>query len=223
MGRFLIVALHTYVNSLPMELSPQLLLHAYSMGVFPMAESREDPAVVWLEPKLRGVFPLDQFHVSRSLAKAIGKTDYEVAINRDFGAVVDACAERDETWINATIRKGYMDLHNLGHAHSLEIWREDKLIGGVYGVALGGAFFGESMFSRATNASKMALAYLITHLRKCGFTLFDTQFLTPHLASLGAVEISQEDYLERLQSAIQLPESFTRYSSPPAASETLQR
>ena len=206
-----------------MELTPQLLLHAYSMGVFPMAESREDPTVVWLEPKLRGVFPLDQFHVSRSLAKAIGRPDYEVAINRDFSGVVDACAERDETWINDTIRKGYLDLHQLGHAHSLEIWRDDALIGGVYGVTLGGAFFGESMFSRATNASKIALAYLVTHLQKCGFTLFDTQFLTPHLATLGAIEISQEEYLELLQPAIQLPEAFTRYPSPPTVSETLQR
>jgi len=206
-----------------MELSPQLLLHAYAMGVFPMAESQDDPTVMWIEPKLRGVFPLDAFHISRSLAKAIQKADYEVAINRDFGAIVDACSNRDETWINSSIRKGYMDLHAAGHAHSLEVWRDDTLTGGVYGVTLGGAFFGESMFSRATNASKIALAYLVSHLKKCGFALFDTQFLTPHLATLGAIEITQEDYLERLQSAIRLETSFERYPSVPTVGETLQR
>lgn len=206
-----------------MELSPQLLLHAYSMGVFPMAESQQDPAVLWIEPKLRGVFPLESFHISRSLAKVIQRLDYEIAIDRDFLAVVDACADRDETWINSAIRKGYADLHEVGHAHSMEVWRDGILIGGVYGVTLGGAFFGESMFSRATNASKIALAYLVAHLKKCGFTLFDTQFLTPHLASLGAIEIAQEDYLALLQTAIQSPESFDRYSSPPSLSETLQR
>lgn len=206
-----------------MDLSPQLLLQAYAMGVFPMAESQQDGDVMWIEPKLRGVFPLDNFHISRSLAKAIQKADYQVTINQSFADVVDACAEREETWINGAIRQGYMDLNAVGHAHSLEVWRGGNLVGGVYGVTLGAAFFGESMFSRATNASKIALAYLVTHLRKSGFTLFDTQFLTPHLASLGAIEISQEDYLAQLRTAVRAPESFDRYSAAPSVTETLHR
>jgi leucyl/phenylalanyl-tRNA---protein transferase len=206
-----------------MELTPQLLLHAYSLGIFPMAEGKDDPDVVWMEPKQRGVIPLDAFHISKSLSKAIAKNDYQIRLNNDFEAVVDACAERDETWINATIRQGYMRLFDVGHAHSIEVWRDDNLIGGVYGVSLGAAFFGESMFSRETNGSKIALAYLVAHLRKCGFMLCDTQYLTEHLASLGAVEIERDEYIERLNLAVQAPESFQRYSEPPSAFETLQR
>lgn len=188
-----------------------------------MAEGKDDPDVVWMEPKQRGVIPLDAFHISKSLSKAIAKNDYQIRLNNDFEAVVDACAERDETWINATIRQGYMRLFDVGHAHSIEVWRDDNLIGGVYGVSLGAAFFGESMFSRETNGSKIALAYLVAHLRKCGFMLCDTQYLTEHLASLGAVEIERDEYIERLNLAVQAPESFQRYSEPPSAFETLQR
>ena len=188
-----------------------------------MAESKLDPDVVWMEPKLRGVFPLDGFHVSNSLKTAIKKQDYSVSLNEAFADVVNACADREETWINATIRQGYLELFEVGHAQSIEVWREDKLIGGVYGVTLGAAFFGESMFSRATNGSKIALAYLVAHLNKCGFQLFDTQFLTPHLASLGAIEIEREEYLERLSRAIQSPELFRDYSVAPSVDETLQR
>lgn len=188
-----------------------------------MAESKLDPDVVWMEPKLRGVFPLDGFHISNSLKTAIKKQDYSVSLNEAFIEVVDACADREETWINATIRQGYLELFEVGHAQSIEIWRDDKLIGGVYGVTLGAAFFGESMFSRATNGSKIALAYLVAHLNKCGFQLFDTQFLTPHLASLGAIEIEREEYLERLSRAIQSPELFRDYSVAPSVDETLQR
>lgn len=206
-----------------MDLTPQLLLHAYSLGIFPMAESKLDPDVVWMEPKLRGVFPLDGFHISNSLKTAIKKQDYSVSLNEAFADVVDACADREETWINATIRQGYLELFEVGHAQSIEVWRDDKLIGGVYGVTLGSAFFGESMFSRATNGSKIALAYLVAHLNKCGFQLFDTQFLTPHLASLGAIEIEREEYLERLSRAIQSPELFRDYSVAPSVDETLQR
>jgi len=206
-----------------MDLTPQLLLHAYSLGVFPMAESKDDPSVVWMEPKLRGVFPLDGFHISKSLGKAIERQDYIVTLNKAFPEVVDACADRDETWINGKIRQGYLDLFAVGHAQSIEVWRDDKLIGGVYGVTLGAAFFGESMFSRATNGSKIALTYLVAHLNKCGFALFDTQFLTAHLASLGAVEIGRDDYMERLGSAIQASERFRDYSEAPSAKETLQR
>lgn len=188
-----------------------------------MAESKLDPDVVWMEPKLRGVFPLDGFHISNSLKTAIKKQDYSVSLNEAFADVVDACADREETWINATIRQGYLELFEVGHAQSIEVWRDDKLIGGVYGVTLGSAFFGESMFSRATNGSKIALAYLVAHLNKCGFQLFDTQFLTPHLASLGAIEIEREEYLERLSRAIQSPELFQDYSVAPSVDETLQR
>ena len=188
-----------------------------------MAESKDDPSVVWMEPKLRGVFPLDGFHISKTLKRAIEKRNYSVTLNSAFPAVVDACADREETWINSKIRQGYMDLFDVGHAQSIEVWRDEDLIGGVYGVTLGSAFFGESMFSRATSGSKIALAYLVAHLNRCGFTLFDTQFLTAHLASLGAVEIERDEYMELLSSAIQAPESFRDYSVAPSVEETLQR
>jgi leucyl/phenylalanyl-tRNA--protein transferase len=184
------------------------LLQAYAMGVFPMAEGRDDPAIHWVDPRRRGIFPLDGFHVSRSLARRIRRGGYEVRIDTAFAEVVDACADRAETWINPTIRALYLDLHAMGQAHSLEIWSEDRLIGGVYGVVLGAAFFGESMFSRETDASKLALAHLVAHLRAGGFTLFDTQFLTPHLASLGAVEISRADYHLRLAKALSAKGQF---------------
>ena len=188
-----------------------------------MAESKDDPSVVWMEPKLRGVFPLDGFHISKTLKRTIEKRNYSVTLNSAFPAVVDACADREETWINSKIRQGYMDLFEVGHAQSIEVWRDEDLIGGVYGVTLGSAFFGESMFSRATSGSKIALAYLVAHLNKCGFTLFDTQFLTAHLASLGAVEIERDEYIELLSRAIQAPESFRDYSVAPSVEETLQR
>ena len=188
-----------------------------------MAESKDDPSVVWMEPKMRGIFPLDGFHISKSLRAAVQKQDYVVTLNKAFCDVVDACADRSDTWINQSIRQGYLELFEVGHAQSIEVWRNNRLIGGVYGVTLGGAFFGESMFSRATNGSKIALAYLIAHLNKCGYTLFDTQFLTAHLASLGAIEIERDDYMERLASAIQAPERFRDYSVAPSVEETLQR
>ena len=179
-------------------LTPELLLHGYSIGIFPMAEHREDEDVFWVDPRRRGVLPLNRFHMSRSLARAMRRAPYEVAINRDFGRVVAACADRSDTWISDTLFSLYSTLHDRGDAHSYELWDGDALVGGVYGVTLGAAFFGESMFSRRTNASKMALAALVDHLRRGGFTLFDTQFLTDHLASLGAVEISRSDYHARL-------------------------
>lgn len=190
------------------EITPDLLMRAYAMGIFPMSEHRDDPEIFWVDPHMRGVFPLDGFHVARSLAKAIRRRDYEVAINRDFAAVVDACADRDETWINPGIRRLYIALHHRGQAHSFELWRDGALIGGVYGVTLGGAFFGESMFSSARDASKIALAWLVYHLRAQGFTLFDTQFLTPHLASLGAVEITRARYHRQLAAALERRANF---------------
>ncbi len=192
-----------------MTLSPELLLHAYSIGIFPMAEHRDDPEVFWVDPKLRGIIPLNRFHISRSLARRMRRLPYSISINRDFAGVVDGCADRAETWINADIRAHYMALHERGFAHSLEVREGDDLIGGVYGVTLGAGFFGESMFSRRTDASKIALAYLVDRLKQTGFTLFDTQFLTAHLASLGAVEIPRARYHLLLEDAVNQSADFT--------------
>jgi len=197
-----------------MTLTPDLLLHAYSVGVFPMAESRDDPEVFWVDPKRRGVFPIGGFRLSRSLAKTIRKGDYDVRVNHDFAAVVDGCADREETWINPEIRDRYIDLHEQGNAHSVEIYHDGDLSGGVYGVSLAGAFFGESMFSRRRDASKIALAYLLDRLEISGFTLCDTQFLTAHLASLGAVEISRASYRRQLASALEVEADFTTAAVP---------
>ncbi|ATG39290.1 leucyl/phenylalanyl-tRNA--protein transferase [Phaeobacter piscinae] len=197
-----------------MTLTPDLLLHAYSVGVFPMAESRDDPEVFWVDPKRRGVFPIGGFHLSRSLIKTLRRGGYQISVNRDFAAVLDACADREETWINPEIRARYIDLHNQGNAHSLEVYHAGALTGGVYGVALGGAFFGESMFSRRRDASKIALAYLMDRLQQSGFTLCDTQFLTPHLASLGAIEITRANYRRQLRDALDIAADFTAVELP---------
>ena len=188
-----------------MTLSADLLLHAYASGVFPMAESRDDPDVFWVDPKRRGILPLDGFRMSRSLAKRIRRGSYEIAINTDFAGVVTGCADREETWINDEIFDRYAELHDMGFAHSLEVWQDAELIGGVYGVSLGAAFFGESMFSRRTDASKIALAYLVDRLNAGGYILCDTQFITPHLASLGGREIARARYRRILAEA--LPQS----------------
>ena len=204
------------------EIDPDLLMHAYASGVFPMSEHRDDPEIFWVDPVLRGVIPLDGFHISRSLAKAIRRADYEVTFDADFEGVLRACADRTDTWISAEIHRLYMALHARGQAHSIEVWRAGRLIGGVYGVVLGRAFFGESMFSRERDASKIALAWLVDHLRRCGFVLFDTQFLTPHLASLGAIEIPRAAYRAALAEAIESEADF--YSvTPDSASALLQR
>ena len=203
-------------------LDPDLLLQGYAAGIFPMSDSRDDPDLFWVDPKRRGVMPLDGFHLSRSLARRLRRTDYQVAINRDFAQVVSACADRSETWINDTIFDLYRDLHRIGHAHSLEIWQGNQLVGGVYGVTLGSAFFGESMFSRIRDASKIALAYLVDHLNQSGFRLFDTQFLTPHLASLGGVEIPRSAYHKRLASALPGSADFTIFATP-TPQEVIQR
>ncbi|MEX0278696.1 MAG: leucyl/phenylalanyl-tRNA--protein transferase [Ruegeria sp.] len=192
-----------------MSLSPELLLHGYSIGIFPMAEHRDDPDLFWVDPKFRGVFPLDGFHISRSLSRRIRSCEFTITINQDFDGVVDGCADRADTWINLELRKLYQTLFKTGQAHSLEVWDADALVGGVYGVALGAAFFGESMFSRRTDASKVALAYLVDRLRRTGFTLFDTQFLTAHLASLGAIEIPRAVYHSELKQALDLSADFT--------------
>lgn len=185
-----------------MSLTPEVVLHAYASGVFPMSEGREDPEVFWVDPRERGIIPLDGFHISRSLARQMKKGGYKAAINHDFTAVITACADRKDTWINADIEQVFTALHHAGFAHSFEIWQNDTLIGGTYGIALGRAFLGESMFSRATGGSKLALAHLVDHLVRTGFTLFDTQFLTPHLASLGGIEISRAAYRAALREAL---------------------
>jgi leucyl/phenylalanyl-tRNA--protein transferase len=183
---------------------PHMLLAGYASGIFPMADSAEDEEVFWVEPRVRAILPLEGFHLSRSLAKRIRRDDFTVTTDQCFGDVVAACAApvegREDTWINPVIRNSYAALHAINHAHSVECWRDGELVGGLYGVSLGGAFFGESMFSRRTDASKVALAWLVARLRVGGFTLLDCQFQTSHLQSLGAIEIPQATYLKRLQS-----------------------
>ena len=188
-----------------------------------MAESRDDPEIHWVDPRHRGIFPLDGFRVSRSLARRIRRMDWRIAVDEGFAATVAACADRPETWINPEIFRLYERLHAMGHAHSLEVREGDALVGGVYGVTLGRAFFGESMFSRRTDASKVALAFLVDRLVAGGFTLFDTQFLTPHLASLGAIEISRAAYHQKLAAALVGTASFTPEGYCPAPDSVVQR
>lgn len=187
-------------------LDPDLLLRAYTIGVFPMADSREAASVYWVEPKMRAVLPLDGLHVSRSLRKAILSDRYQTTANRAFADIVALCAQsapdRPATWINAQIEQSMITLHQRGFAHSIETWCDGELVGGLYGLALGRAFFGESMVSRATDASKIALAHLVARMRVGGFTLLDCQFQTSHLATLGAVEIPRDEYMEQLAAAL---------------------
>lgn len=196
-------------------LSPEVLLFAYQQGLFPMAEGRNAKQIQWIQPEKRGIFQLGNFHISKSLRRVILKKDYSITINSCFPKVIEKCADRSETWINDDIYNCYCKLHEDGFAHSVEVWRNSHLIGGVYGVTIGAAFFGESMFSEAANGSKIALAYLHDRLLKAGFLLFDTQFLTEHLASLGAIEISQAQYLVKLEKALNKNATFLdiNYSS----------
>ena len=189
-------------------LSPELLIYAYSTGVFPMAEHREDASVLWIEPENRGIIPLDGFHISHSLRRVIRKNTFEVRFDTAFRNVMLNCADRDETWINDQILEAYCNLFDLGLAHSVECWKAEKLVGGLYGVSLGGAFFGESMFSKEKNASKVALCALVERLKAGGFALLDTQFLTSHLATFGAIEIPQKEYLKLLKPALSIKASF---------------
>ena len=183
-------------------LDPDLLLRAYAIGVFPMSDSRDAGDVYWVEPRRRAILPLESFHLSRSLRKRLRSGEFEVTHDRAFAEVVRRCAARDDTWINGPIEQSYILLHSSGHAHSVEVWRGDELVGGLYGVRLGAAFFGESMFSVVTDASKIALAWLVARLLVGGFQLLDCQFMTEHLRSLGAIEIDQKDYLALLASAL---------------------
>jgi len=185
-----------------------MVLRAYSVGLFPMAERADDIAIHWIEPRLRGIIPLNNLHISKSLAKVIRSDHFEIRIDTDFDAVIEACAERDETWINKRIRELYRELFHQGHVHTVETWRDGKLVGGLYGVSLGAGFFGETMFHRETDASKVALAHLVARLIKGHYRLLDTQFLTPHLQSLGAVEVPRDDYLILLSHAINTQGNF---------------
>ena len=188
---------------------PDDLIQCYRRGVFPMSDDRDDDFFYLVEPKLRGILPLDQLHVSRTMQKFRRKSNLKVTINQDFQAVIRACAtKRDSTWISFSIEGLYTLLHWRQEAHSVEVWDGDLLVGGLYGVSQGGAFFGESMFSSQTNASKLALIHLVEHLKLKGFTLLDTQFLTDHLSTLGAIEIPQHQYLEKLKSALELHARF---------------
>lgn len=188
----------------PLDLN--MLLKAYAIGVFPMADDRDAPDIYWVEPRKRGILPLDRFHVSRSLRKTIRSERFETTWNKAFPDVLQACAAATEgrpgTWINSQIEEAVLRLHALGHAHSIETWFGGQLVGGLYGISLGRAFFGESMFSRMTDASKVALAHLVARLKVGGFQLLDCQFQTPHLESLGAIEISREDYSVALSAAL---------------------
>jgi leucyl/phenylalanyl-tRNA--protein transferase len=190
-----------------------ILLNAYAHGYFPMADSREADEVYWVEPEMRGIIPLDDFNIPRSLKKFMESCEYTITMNAAFDDVIAACAETPRgdgkgTWINHRIEYWFLELRHKGHAHSIEVWDHNKLIGGLYGLAQGGCFCGESMFSRATNASKIALVHLVTHLNKQGFTLLDTQFTNDHLKQFGCIEIPQEDYLKKLERALKEKASF---------------
>src|SRR4051794_7319340 len=188
------------------RLDPRILLQGYATGIFPMADSRDADELFWVEPRNRAIIPLDGFHVSRSLRRTLRSDRFEVTRDRDFAAVLKACADREETWINAELEHAMLALHGSGHAHSIEAWhakgQQRELVGGLYGVKLGRAFFGESMFSRMTDASKVTLAWLFARLKAGNFTLLDCQFMTEHLASLGAVTVPRETYVALLSAAL---------------------
>ncbi len=188
------------------SIEPELLLRAYATGIFPMAEEADDPEVFWVRPERRGVIPLDSFHMPKSLQKTIRQGIFDIRLDSDFDGVIEGCAsgtgERARTWINRPIREAYRKLFEIGHCHTVEAWHEGQLVGGLYGVTLGRAFFGESMFTRKRDASKVCLAYLVQHLVSRGFVLLDTQFTTPHLERFGAVEVPRKKYEKLLENAL---------------------
>jgi leucyl/phenylalanyl-tRNA--protein transferase len=188
------------------EITPEVLLKAYACGIFPMAENADDPALYWIEPERRGIIPLDRFHVPDRLARTVRRNHFTVLVDRDFDAVIAGCAEpktgRARTWINDRIRSLYRKLYERGHCHSVEVYEGESLVGGLYGVSLGSAFFGESMFHRSRDASKVALVHLVARLRSGGFKLLDTQFVTDHLKTFGAIEVSRRQYHKLLEAAL---------------------
>lgn len=210
-----------------LEITPDLVLRAYRHGLFPMAETRHGDRLFWLDPERRGVLPLDRFHLPRRLARTVLANVFQVAVDQDFQATIAGCAAtapgRDDTWINAQIERLFGQLFRLGHAHSVECWQDGVLVGGLYGVALGGVFFGESMFSFVRDASKVALVHLVARLRLGGFVLLDTQFVTAHLAQFGAEEIPRETYRARLTAALELPAQWMPRLEPDALAVEIRR
>ena len=208
-------------------LTPQIVLDAYSKGLFPMAENRRDKQLFWIDPEVRGILPLDKFHIPRSLKKKIRNNPFEVRFDHNFAAVIRACAQqkpkRRETWINDEIIELYTKLFCMRHAHSVECWQEEKLVGGLYGISIGGAFFGESMFSSERDSSKIALVHLVARLNLAGFTLLDTQFITDHLKQFGAIEISRVEYHKILNVALNLNVGFHLEVSLDAEEGVLRR
>ncbi|MGR3467302.1 MAG: leucyl/phenylalanyl-tRNA--protein transferase [Shimia sp.] len=201
----------------------ETLLRAYMAGIFPMAEDRNARELFWVDPERRGVIPLDGLHISRSLRQHMRRTPHDVRRNTAFTRVVALCAAREETWINDDLAGLYTTLHHRGFAHSIEVWEDGMIAGGIFGIAIGGAFFGESMFSGRPNGSKVALVYLVDLLRRAGFTLFDTQFITAHLTTMGAIEIPRDDYRRRLGAALRREGRFTDTPLPGAVQDVLQR
>jgi len=204
------------------EITPEVLLKAYACGIFPMAESAEDPALYWIEPERRGVIPLDRFHIPARLARTVRADQFAVVVDRDFDGVIDGCAEakpgRARTWINTRIRLLYAKLYERGHCHTVEVYDRDRLVGGLYGVSLGRAFFGESMFHRERDASKIALVHLVARLKAGGFALLDTQFVTEHLKTFGAVEVSRRAYHKQLETSLVGTGNFAALPLRPALS-----
>ena len=189
----------------------EMLMNAYTNGIFPMAESQFNEKVFWVEPKFRGVIPLDNFHSSRSLERHIRRHNSIVKYDKNFELILNGCAKRNQTWINPILKDTYKLLYEKGYAHSVGVFEDDKLVGGLFGISINGVFFGESMYSNAPNASKIALKYLIDRLKTCGYELFDTQFISDHLISLGAIEIKQELYLKYLEKALKTKVKFAFY------------
>lgn len=213
-------------DDIMIEITPQVLLKAYSCGIFPMAESADDPALYWIEPQHRGILPLNDLHVPRRLLRTLRTCRYDVRVDCDFEGVIEGCAAsrpgRRSTWINARIRKLYRELFDLGHCHTVEVWADGRLAGGLYGVAVGGAFFGESMFSIVRDASKIALVHLAARLIQGGFTLLDTQFVTEHLRQFGTVEVERDEFQRQLESALKLNADFLRLRKDASGEDVLQ-
>lgn len=213
-------------NDILLEITPQVLLKAYAVGIFPMAESAEDPGLYWIEPELRGILPLDGFHLPRRLRRTVAGGAFEIRIDHAFEAVIDGCAApaagRRKTWINERIRRLYGELFELGHCHTVETWQDGRLVGGLYGIAIGAAFFGESMFSRERDASKVALVHLVGRLRAGGYRLLDTQFTTQHLKQFGAIDVDRRHYHRLLERAIEDEADFYRLSGGATVEELLQ-
>ena len=212
-------------DDIMIEITPQVLLKAYSCGIFPMAESADDPALYWIEPQHRGLLPLSAVHIPRRLAKTARTTPLQVRVDTAFEGVIEGCSStrpgRRSTWINKRIRSLYRELFDLGHCHTVEVWNGEKLVGGLYGVALGGAFFGESMFSFERDASKIALVHLAARLIHGGFTLLDTQFATDHLRQFGTVEVDRDEFHRQLERALKVQGEFLRLAKDAAPEQVL--